>query len=498
MKKISKFLFSGLTAVVPFVANAAGTYYTGNYQSPQTRYQQQVNNYTRQTGVNAYSQQGISPYSRNKYSNAGYTTRTNGQRTGMQQQRQSENQTAATKNGFYLGAGLSRQTSMWQFEMKSSDSILHYDNIDWNVFDVNAGYVFGAGNTQIQIAGGFQYGMQAGESTMVDDDITNGGYLVAELEDDSGYVYKQIGHALSVGTSKDGSMMGFNGGIGLKDFMKWGKLRITPSVGWRYLKYTLETHDNHGLAMETLDGGYGCYGVDGTDETQCDPVFVWYDLLADGNVNPDSLTLITRAEDGYISVPAGYLDMGGNYYYAQPSISHKYEVEWSGPYLALDMLYDINVNNSVDARVELGLPSYTATGDQPYRFDWAHPTSVEDSAGVGSAFHVGLGANWKTALSDKVSLTIGVTYDYYTVSDADAKTYLNEDYYMGVYNEILAEYEEAGLTEDVMLDPEIGNQTAISIMEIEQECPGWVCSTNGEIESFYKSLGVRVGINAIF
>ncbi len=500
MKKISRFLFGGMAAVfAPLTVNAAGTYYTGNYQSPQTRYTQRVNNYR----GGGYAQQGISAYSRNQYANAGYTTKTNAyQRTNSQQAKTQVKNTAADQKGFTLGAGLSRQTSMWQFEMKTSDSVLHYDNVDWNVFDVNAGYVFDAGNTQVQIAGSFQYGMQAGESTMVDDDITNGGYLVAKYDETDDYEnvvasYQQIGHALSIGTSKDGSMLGFNGGIGLKDFMKWGSLKITPSVGWRYLKYTLETHNNHGLAMETLDGGYGCYGVDGTDETQCDPVFIWY-TLKDGTVNTEDLVLITRNEDGYIRVTDGFLDMGGNYYYAQPGISHKYEVEWSGPYLALDMLYDINANNSVDARVELGLPSYTATGDQPYRFDWAHPKSVEDSAGVGGAFHLGLGANWKTALSDKVSLTIGVTYDYYTVSDADAKTYLNEDYYMGVYNEILAGYEALGLTEEAMLDPETGNDTAISIMEIEQECPGWVCSAGGEIESFYKSLGVRVGINARF
>ena len=501
MKKLSKLLCGGFAAMfTPMLANAAGTYYTGNYQSPQTRYSQQAYNNAQRMKNSAYSQQGLSAYSRGQYTNAGYTTKTNAyQRTNTQQTKNKQiEKSVVAKNGFTLGAGFSRQTSMWQFEMKSSDSILHYDNVDWNVFDVNAGYVFGAGNTQVQIAGGFQYGMQSGESTMVDDDITNGGYPITELTDDAGTIYQQIGHALSIGTSKDGSMMGFNGGLGLKDFMKWGGLKVTPSVGWRYLKYDLETHNNHGLALETLEGGYGCYGIDGSDEIQCDPLFIWYTLNSAGEVDPESLIYVTRDENGYIQVPAGLLDMGGNYYYAQPGISHKYEVEWSGPYFALDMLYDINPNNSVDAHVELGLPSYTATGDQPYRFDWAHPKSVEDSTGIGGAFHLGLGANWKTALSDKVSLTIGVTYDYYTVGDADAKTHLNESYYMGIYNDILAEYLAAGLTEADMLSETLGNDTAISIAQIEQECPGWVCTIDGEVEAFYKSLGVRVGLNAKF
>lgn len=491
MKLLSKlFLNCSVFALLPVIANAAGTYYTGGYQSPQARYSQ-----------GAYSQRGMSSYTQNRYANAGYST-TNSRnqyqqnRYGQQQNSQQKNNVAsASKNGFSLGAGVSRQTGMWQFEMKNSESILHYDNVDWNVFDINADYVFGD-KTKIQVGAGFTYGMQAGESTMVDDDLSNGGYFIAELVDENDNVVgNQIGRAFSIGTSKDGSMMGFNAGIGLKDFMKWGGLKITPSVGWRYLTYTLETHNNHGMSMDSFDGGNSCYVVEGSDEMQCDPLISWYEYTTDSNGNiviTDSAYLV-RDENGVISTPAGYIDMGGNYYYGQPGISHKYEVEWSGPYLALEMLYDINQNNSVDAFIELGLPSYTATGDQPYRFDWQHPKSVEDSSGIGSAFHLGMGANWTTALTNTVALSVGVTYDYYTVSDADAKTYLNGDYYMGIYNEIWETGNYA--TEEDMVAQ---NSVARDIKQIEADCPGWVCSADGEIESFYKSLGVRVGINAKF
>lgn len=495
MKTLSKLLFNcSVFALMPFVADAAGTYYTGGYQSPQTRYSQQ--SYAQRANSN-YSQQGMSNYTRNQYANAGYTTVNRGnmyqQNRTIQQPKQQNN--VVNKNGFSLGAGFSRQTGMWQFEMKNSESILHYDNVDWNVFDVNAAYVFG-GKTQFEISAGFQYGMQAGESTMVDDDLTNGGYFIAELVDESGTVVgNQIGRAFSIGTSKDGSMLGFNVGIGLKDFMRWGNLKVTPSVGWRYLKYTLETHNNHGISMESYDGGYSCYYAEGTDELQCDPLIGWYDFTTDssGKITVTDSAYLVRDENGLISVPAGYIDMGGNYYYGQPGVSHKYDVEWSGPYLALDMLYDINQNNNVNAFVELGLPSYTATGDQPYRFDWQHPKSVEDNKGIAGAFHLGMGANWTTALTNSVSLSVGVTYDYYTVSDADAKTYLNGDYYNRIYNEIFVNGGYA--TEQEMLDD---NSIARDIKQIEADCPGWVCNAGGEIESFYKSLGVRIGINANF
>lgn len=495
MKLLSKLVLNcSLFALLPVVANAAGTYYTGGYMSPQTRYAQ--NSYTQRNTNPGYSTRGVSAYTRNQYANAGYST--NG-RTNLSGQQNSQQLVQNSKNGFSLGAGFSRQSSMWQFEMKTAGSMLHYDNVDWNVLDVKADYVFG-NKTQIQIGAGFQYGMQSGESTMVDDDITNGGYVAAELFNNNQLLGNIIGNALSIGTSKDGTMMGFNAGIGLKDFIKWGKLKITPSVGWRYLKYDLETSNNHGVAMDVFDGQNGCFVIPGTDEIQCDPALFVY-------TSDDKLVLLVRGDgsgnvtlEDDIEIPSGsmYLDTGGNYYFEQPQISHKYEVEWSGPYVALDMAYDINQYNNVNAFIELGLPSYTATGDQPYRFDWQHPKSVEDSAGLGGALHLGLGANWSTAISNNVSLTLGFTYDYYTVSDADAKTYLNGDFYNEQYDIILQDWVNQGKNPDNILDENGGSQAAKDIKQLEKDCPGWVCSADGEIESFYKSLGIRVGLNAKF
>ena len=272
-------------------------------------------------------------------------------------------------------------------------------------------------------------------------------------------------------------------------------------MGWRYLKYELQTHDNYGLSVDTFTGTGGCVTVDG--ETQCDPVLVFYYINSDNEVVQSIVSRSDTNGDGVINTDDGievpsssgvqyYVEPGGTYYYYQPGVSHKYEVEWSGPYVGLDMRYDVNQNNNVNAYVELGIPSYTATADQPYRYDWAHPKSVEDKAGIGDGLHLGLGANWSSALTDNVALSIGVTYDYYTVSDADATTYLNESYYTGIYNYLLNEY---GGDEDRMLAE---NQTAVDIKKLESECPGWVCTTDGEIESFYKSLGVRVGLNARF
>lgn len=519
MKFMSRMLLNcSVIAMLPVLANAAGTYYTGNYQSPQSRYSQQPYAAARQSyqqsqqraGAQSYSQQGVSAYNRNQYANAGYTTNPNVQNNAQRQQQNNQqmNRNAQSNDGFKLGGGFSRQFANWKFNMKQTGSKLHYDNLEWNVFDVTAGYGFKAGNTDVLLNAGFKYGMQAGESTMIDDDISNGGLFITQWETDSNsdglidtVLGDQIGRALSIGTSRDGSMMEFNAGIGLKDVFRMGNVKITPSVGWRYLKYELQTHDNHGLSVDTFTGTGGCVTVDG--ETQCDPVVVFYYINSDNEVVPSIVSRSDTNGDGVIDtndsieVPSSsgvqyYVEPGGTFYYYQPGISHKYEVEWSGPYVGLDMLYDINQNNYVNAYVELGLPSYTATADQPYRYDWAHPKSIEDKAGMGEGFHLGLGANWSSAITDTVALSIGVTYDYYTVSGADATTYLNEAYYTGVYNYLLNEY---GGDEAKMLAE---NQTAIDIKNLEAECPGWVCKTDGEIESFYKSMGVRVGLNARF
>ena len=124
-------LFGGvsLLAMLPVMANAAGTYYTGNYQSPQqARYAQKTyaNNVATRTGT--YASRGVSTYNRNQYANAGYTTGRANQNVTQQVSKNVANNT--NRNGFYLNAGMSKQSAMWQFEMNNSGSKLHYDNVD--------------------------------------------------------------------------------------------------------------------------------------------------------------------------------------------------------------------------------------------------------------------------------------------------------------------------------------------------------------------------------
>lgn len=513
MKYLPRFLVRcSMLVLVPVAANAAGTYYTGNYQSPQQqRYANQSYSANRAGGT--FTQNGVT-YNRtnaggyyNNYNNAAYSNQ-GGQQQAVAQPQARSAQSASSRKGFVVDAGLSHEVAMWQFEMKEAGSKLHYDNIGWNVLNLNASYDFNLGNTTLRVMAGGKYGMQFGETSMIDDDVTNGGYLSDMFFEDANengqydkgetLIATQDGHALSIGKSDGGNMYGLHMGFGMTDLFTLGRVKFTPSIGYRYFKYKLETKNNYGMAIDTIQ----CFDIGG--ELQCDPVLIF----KNGGQNFNENIPLRDNPFVYLNVPAGSteVDTAGTYYYDQPGVSHSYEVSWSGPYLAMDMEYEINKSNYVTGRIELGFPGYTATGNQPYRFDWAHPKSVEDKANMFSALHLGLGANWMTAITDSVSLSLGVTYDYYTVSGADTKTYLNGDYYATELDRLLkggtynvngfdVYYGTGYASEAEMLEQ---NAAAAAIAGLEEDCPGWVCSSGSEVDSFYKSLGVRVGIVAKF
>lgn len=456
------YIFFASLFIAPISANAAGTYYTGDYQSPQYKYTQTAPSYNK-TNQRPY------PIATNNY----------------QQKYNTTSKTNSENKKMSLSAGISRETANWEMEMNQSGSILHYDNISWNVFDANATYDFGT----IRLGAGIKYGMQSGEAHMIDDDLTNGGYYIDTFywDDDVDPLTPDVvlgdiyGKSISVGTSDSGNMFGFNLELNMTDKFNIGKAKFTPSIGYRHFSYSLETNKNNGLSLQS---GY-CAVVSGSDETQCAPL-VMIDENGDGDI--DSVLWDDNV------VPSGQLYLGDTFGYLQPGTSHKYDVSWSGPYAAVDLDYEINQDTALTARLEIGLPSYTSEGDQPYRPDWAHPKSIEDSAGIGDAWHVGFSANWFTAITDSVKLSLGFTYDYYNVSGADAETYLNEDYYTTLYwNQINDVY--AGIEQDAI---DANDGTVIGIINLEEQCPNWVCKQSGEIDSFYKSMGIRIGLSSKF
>ena len=505
MKNVSRVLISmAVIAAFPMIAGAAGTYYNGSlYQNPQGRYGMNGSN----SGDGFYNKYGAGRgYGQNmqgaqNMQNMGIkktvvqTTTTTSKKAPV---------TSARKQGFLLDAGISHEFADWGFNMKNAGSKLHYDNLRWNVFGVDGAYYFDT-SVPMQIKAGAKYGMQFGDSPMVDDDISGEKLWMVQYVEIEGVGTEEVlmgSPAMSVGTSNGGKQMEFNASFGLTDLFTMGRVKVTPSVGYRYFKYELETKKNYGMMVDVLhsDTFTNCFEVaDG--EIQCAPYLGFANsseqVIGFARIDPN---------DGlvYNNTAAPLLDRGDTYYYEQSGTSHKYKTSWMGPYLALDMEYMINDNNNVVAGIEFGLPVYESKGDQPYRIDWAHPTSVEDKGDFGDAYHLGFNAAWMTKITNSVGFTLGLTYDYYKVSDASATTYYSQSYYQPILDSYQNQYDEytalidggATLTDDeayeyALLGEEITDLTA-------KKNAGWKSESKNEIESIYKSMGIRAGIEVKF
>ena len=251
-------------------------------------------------------------------------------------------------------------------------------------------------------------------------------------------------------------------------------------------------------------------------ETQCDPfvgVGPFYSgnaVLVDGNNEPYYMIgareeINGELSDIFINIPGGNLalvDLGDTYYYTQSGTSHKYNTTWMGPYIALDAEYTINSTNFVNAGIEFGLPIYHSKGDQPFRIDWDHPTSVEDKGSLGDAYHLGLNATWSTAISDNLMFSLGLTYDYYNVNKADATTYINRSYYtdqVTILQDILDYLEDpAHPGTQAQIDAYTAALTDAQYVVNYYAAKGWKEESKDEIESIYKSMGIRAGISVKF
>lgn len=500
MKRLSVSLGAvSVLAMMPGLAGAAGTYYNNaTYQSPQ-RYGANAGGYYNTYGAGrGYGQTfGQNP-------SQSMPMRNN---TGQTAKKSSANQqVTVNKKGLHLGAFVTHEFANWDFEMKDAGSKLRYDGLAWNVISGEGVYYLDM-EIPVQIKAGARYGKQSGNTSMIDDDISNGAYGYVDYAEG-----RQSGYAMSIGTSDGGSQVGFHAALGLTDYFKWGRVKITPSVGYRYFKHELITKNNSGLTMDVFSGNashpyVNCISVG--SEMQCDPFVLFEFFDSTGTSLGTTVTGRETDEVGSLTdiitaIPAGgavvSVNLGDTYYYTQVGTSHQYETEWAGPYVAMDMEYVINNTNMVTAGVELGLPKYTSSGDQPYRVDWAHPTSVEDKGGFGDAYHLGLSAMWSTMLTDSTTLSLGMTYDYYNVKNADATTYINQTYYNNVVTGIqdAIDYLTAHSGTAAQIAAYEKQLTAAQAAVDHYNAQGWKIESNDEIKSVYSAMGIRLGIGVKF
>ena len=212
MKRLSLSLLSvSIFAMMPVIAGAAGTYYNGNTYQNSQRYGSAGGGYYNSYGAGRYGQTQTMT-SRNTMTRVTKKSATKQQKS------------ASAKKGFQLNAALSHEFADWDIEMDKAGSKLRYDGLAWNVLSADGVYYFDT-STPVQVNFGARYGKQFGETSMTDDDISRGGY--------GSQVYTEgvvTGYAMSIGTSKGGTQMGFNVGLGLTDFFTVGRVKMTPSV----------------------------------------------------------------------------------------------------------------------------------------------------------------------------------------------------------------------------------------------------------------------------
>ena len=103
-------------------------------------------------------------------------------------------------------------------------------------------------------------------------------------------------------------------------------------------------------------------------------------------------------------------------------------------------------------------------------------------------------------------LTLGMTFDYYHISNADATSYLNSNWYITRYknpaiaeNNTLVQQNGTDLSTWSAADRATYAENQETINSINQlEARGWKQEVAGEIESLYKSMGIRIGLQTRF
>jgi len=486
MKKI--FLSMSLVAL-SIASVSANTFFTGQNQSPQTMRtptgpspmampQQQLNPW--QHHAPAWQQQ-----QQRQPQPQQWMPGQPGQQRTFQQQQPRQQQPAQSEYGFSVSAGLSYQTSSWHFDMNRAGSILEWNNVDWAVVDLGGAYRFNVNGMSMAVDIGLRFGTQIGETSMIDDDITNGGNFHFNLcvagvdncppflpngQQNPDHIGSVVQDGMSIGRSSGNSMFGYHIGLSFPGNFQIGNARITPSVGWRHTNFNFTTRNNNGIILTT-----GLCEPGTRDEIFCDPYIVFW---------PDDGGSPTLIIDGPFGSPVnGEMEVDGSFFFHQPGTSHDYDVTWAGPFVALGIEYQINHNNIIEGRIEIGFPGYDAVGNQPYRIDWRRNDPLRDRAGIFGAMHIGLGANWLTRVSDNIMLSLGMTYDHFTVSDADTTTHLNSQYWL--------DWREWGVDNN--------RQDIIDRVDtLMEDCPNWVCRFDSEVNSWYRSFGLRVGLNARF
>ena len=129
---------------------------------------------------------------------------------------------------------------------------------------------------------------------------------------------------------------------------------------------------------------------------------------------PTQFTCLKRGEDG------GNLMMafgGSSTIHTREGITHKYFVDWSGPFISVKLNKNISEKETLFLYAEAFKPFYKVNGDWPQRTDWAHNPSFIDSGGSGYGILFDLVYNYK--FKENIIFVAGLNYEYLQNRNAD-------------------------------------------------------------------------------
>lgn len=450
-KKVTKFLFSGLTfglgifSVSGAFAESSPIYYDTFYRDYYKAYPdaKPVKKTTAplpatQNVQNPKYYNGVDPYMQYQ-TNAVY------------------NQSYSPYNSYYQK--VNHDPSKWEFEIKYKKgegqfmfendvhSILNWDEVQTNetIFSISRDFML----KNRQYVFNFTYG--SGSSTTdrtSDDDIFN------EL------------HLISLGKGK-ANLKDMSLSVGMRNVYNIAGFDVTPVIGYKkkeqnfemsdhsvpapfFLEYFCEGIDNYGVCTSGIDlGSHGLtvndlYYTDAYGERDYTTTVDAADLIIPGSYDGyDNLYYgMQIAEEDFCYVSATGRDVcleageaGSNLLDAFGGVSsletvegvtHMYYVTWKGPFIGVNLEKMIGNREIVHIYGELFKPSYEVWGNWPNRVDWQHDPSFVDEGG--SAWGFSFDATYKYLIKNSIALTLGVNYEYIKEKNADTKLYTNPDY----------------------------------------------------------------------
>ncbi|MDR2098570.1 MAG: hypothetical protein LBO78_00910 [Rickettsiales bacterium] len=101
--------------------------------------------------------------------------------------------------------------------------------------------------------------------------------------------------------------------------------------------------------------------------------------------------------------------------------THIYPVDWTGPFVAANLERAISPKETFNIYAELFFPTYRAEGTWPGRDELQQYPSFVDEGG--SSIGLQLDMTYKYKIYPNVDLSIGGSFEYYRVQDADTTTY---------------------------------------------------------------------------